>query len=98
MTLKEKITLLVLGAVPCIIALYFLTAPLMLDILWTKSWHPRLKDRAYTKTWSWRFYTPATAAITRDWSGRDLYDWYCYRVCHMGLLLTMEASSRDFEQ
>jgi len=92
MTRRTRITLLVLTAVPCIVALYFLTAPIMLDILWMQSWELKSEERTYTKTVSWNFYAPARAAITRVWFGRDFYDWYCYKVCHMKLLMPREVS------
>ncbi|MGD1086310.1 MAG: hypothetical protein ABSA47_16360 [Verrucomicrobiota bacterium] len=76
-------------------ALYFLTAPFMLDVLWTRQWEPNVKDSAYEKTASWNLYAPARAAITADWFGRRLYDGYCYDVCRMGLLMPMEVSKDD---
>jgi hypothetical protein len=74
------------------VALYFLTAPFMVDVLWTKRWEPNLKNGAYTTTVSWKFYAPARSAIASDWFGRNLYDGYCYQVCRMKLLLPMEFS------
>ena len=68
----------------------------MLDILWTKRWEPNLKNHAYTTTASWKFYGPARSAITRDWFGRDFYDAYCYRVCHMNFLMGMEIHHADY--
>jgi len=74
------------------VAVYFLTAPLMLDILWKRSWELNVKSKSYEKTCSWRFYAPARAAITRDWFGRDFYDGYCYKVCGMRLLMPMDVA------
>ncbi|MGZ4973648.1 MAG: hypothetical protein ACXWDN_12885 [Limisphaerales bacterium] len=64
----------------------------MIDALWRWSWEPKIKGRAYQTSFSWKFYGPAEAAITRVWFGRDAYDYYCYSICHMGLLMPMEPS------
>jgi hypothetical protein len=80
------------GAVLCPAALYFLTAPFMLDILWARYWEPKIRAGAYKASFSWKFYAPARAAVTRHWLGRRAYNIYCYDVCHMGLLMPMEVS------
>ena len=77
------------------VVLYFLTAPFILDILWTRSWEPNLKGHAYETSISWELYAPARAAVTRVWFGRGTYDYYCYNICHMGLLMGMEESEDD---
>jgi hypothetical protein len=88
--LKKK--LLWIGiAVTCPVALYFLTAPFMLDILWFRSWEPNIKGHAYETSISWKFYAPARAAVTKDWLGRGAYYFYCYNICRMGLLMPMEG-------
>jgi hypothetical protein len=74
------------------VVVYFLTAPFMLDTLWFRCWQPKLKGRAYENTVSWKIYAPARAAVTREWAGRDIYDWYCYDVCKMQILMPMESS------
>jgi len=72
-------------------AVYFPTAPAMLDLLWDTKWSLNLKGHLYKQTWSWKFYAPARAAITRDWFGRPFYDDYCYDICHLQLLMPMEV-------
>jgi|GEM_PF-5929436 len=64
------------------VVLYFLTAPFVLDYLWK----PNVESS------SWKLYAPARAAVTRDWFGRRAYDFYCYDICHMGLMMPMEVS------
>ena len=81
-------------AVCCPVALYFLTAPFILDYLELKYWDPASRD--CVKTWSWKLYAPARAAVTRDWFGRGAYDFYCYDICRMGLLMPMEVS-KDYK-
>jgi len=68
----KKIISVVAGAVFAFTALYFLTAPFMLDVLWNRQWEPNVKGNADTMTASWEFYGPARAAITADWFGRDI--------------------------
>jgi hypothetical protein len=77
--MKRTKTIRLLGlAFGCLVILYVLTAPFVLD-------------RTYQSPWSKTFYAPVRFGIQKDWFGRGIVHWYCYDVCRMGLLLPLEA-------
>lgn len=64
--------------IACLVLLYVLTAPFVLD-------------KAYKESWPKIFYAPVIAAIQKDWFGRGMAQWYCYDVCEMELMFPLEV-------
>lgn len=74
---KKRLRWIVIGIV-CLVLLYVLTAPFVLD-------------KTYKESWPKTFYAPVIASIQNEWFGRGIAQWYCYDVCEMELMLPLEV-------
>jgi hypothetical protein len=77
----KKKSLWIGGAMLCPVAVYFLTAPFMLDYLDVEVWQPQGSGtRAHVFM---EIYAPARAAVTRDWFGLGIS--FSFRISVFGL-------------